>query len=472
MPYNSSTKTVYTTVSNGVYYGVTWRDVQQALGVTDTDEHALCQSGRVKMLSRYKPIKDMLNSKPATKAVLSAADFAARNWGFDIPVISGSDLSNVAKKIVKGGYVWSTFGNAQLDAANIGNGWVYPAPKEGVNFARVTDFNGYNGSMDNQYQHDTLVLTNEFNAIGSVEKVTNDAQFTFDLRPYSPKNFDSLKNRRLGLAFWYAEDSSGHESDVYFYIGNIAISLDPVSENTMTLSMPNDMFRELLKKAILNNKPNVTFYAIGFFALENDKNKTNITGNDKISDLANVIPLPGLGYTTFRLQSVAGTGDYDRCLLSIKGIATSVPVKGSKTGFTAKIMSVTNNYDLINTDTGGTINFIPAYLQYTYDVFNVKGERDDQLSQDARTNFGNNTGITINVSNTEKVDNVVTHKTTDVSDSNITANIPVFQQGALAGYTVVVKLWYITYNSTPTDRIYRLVGQFAVTVDGDLSREA
>lgn len=477
MPYDSTTKKVEAKTVNGVLYGVTWRDVQQALGVTDTDEHALCQSGRVRMLSRYKPIKDTLNGQARKKAALSSDDFMLRNWGFRIPEFPGSDLDAKAKAIVKGGAVWGTYTDATLEAANIGNGWVYPKPVKDVNFARISDFNGYDGSKPNNYQHKTLVITNEYATIGSVEKITNNVQISFDMSPYSPRNFKSLEDHCLAVAFWYQPDDSEYESDTYYYVGPVSehnITIVSLSAAPMTLIIPVDVFKALLNKAVNGSQHarKATFYAVGFFAPKQYGGYNNITGSWQTGSLSGLKPLPGLGYDTFRLGIVGGSGDYDVCLLAITGIATTVPQSGSKVGFTAKIMSVTNNYDLISTDTGGVISFIPAYLQYTYDVYNVKGARDETLSQDTRRDFGNNTGIIIDVSNTEKTDGVVTHKTTDVSGNDITANIPVFQDGALAGYTVVVKLWYLTYNSTANDRIYHMAGQFVVTVNGELSRDA
>lgn len=479
MPYNSTTKIVSKSTVNGVTYGVSWRDVQQALGVTDTDEHALCQSGRVRMLSRYKPIVDTLNGQSRTKATLSNNDFMLRNWGFKIPKFQGTALDSKAKAIVKGGAFWSTFTNAQMEAANIGNGWVYPAPVQGENFARISDFDGYDHSKPSNYQHNTLVITNEYKVIAGVNKITNDVQISFDLSPYSPRNFKSLEGYRLAVAFWYQVERTNntpYESDTYFYIGSGSshvISLSATDQTAMTLTVPQAMFQALLNKAINGamHAYSATFYAVGFFAPGNYGGYDNITGSSNANSLSDLIPLPGLGYETFQLQNVAGTGDYDVCLLAVSGTYLTVPVSGSKNGFTAKILSVTNNYDLINTDTGGQIYFMPAYLRYTYDVFKPNGDKDTDLSQSSLARFGNTSG-SIDVSNTVRTNGVVTHKTTDISMYNFTSNIPVFNTGALSGYTVVVKLWYLTYNSDPgTNNIYRQVGQFAVVVDGEMSRD-
>lgn len=479
MPYNSTTKIVSTNTVNGVTYGITWRDVQQALGVTDTDEHALCQSGRVRMLSRYKPIVDTLNGQTRTKATLSNNDFMLRNWGFRIPKFQGTALDSKAKAIVKGGALWSTFTNAQMEAANIGNGWVYPAPVHNVNFARISDFNGYDHSKPNNYQHNTIAITNEYRVIAGVDKVTNDVQISFDLSPYSPRNFKSLEGYRLAVAFWYQVERANntpYESDTYFYVGpgsSHVISLSATDQTAMTLTVPQATFQALLNKAINGamHAYSATFYAVGFFAPGNYGGYDNITGSSNANSLSDLIPLPGLGYETFQLQNVAGTGDYDVCLLAVSGTYLTLLVSGSKTGFAAKILSVTNNYDLINTDSGGTIYFKTAYLKYTYDVIKPNGDKDTTLSQGSLTRFGNHTAE-IDVSNTVRTNGVVTHKTTDLGGNNITANIPVMNSGALAGYTIVVKLWYLTYNSVVgTDEIYHQAGQFAVVVDGELSRD-
>lgn len=477
MSYNSTTKIVSKTVVNGVTYGVSFRDVQQALGVTDTDEHALCQSDKVRMLSRYKPIVDTLRGQTRKREALSNNDFMIRDWGFRIPTFQGTALESKAKAIVDGGAVWNTYQQG-AEPAGIGNGWVYPAPVRNVNFARISDFDGYDGSKPYKYSDKTFVVSESMRIISKADGDFTPV-FTFRLNPYCPRNFKTLEGYCLGVAFWYRPES-GNDSGVYFYIedNSTGMTLSATSQADMELRIPKSYITALLNKTVnrTSNRVNrATFYAVGFFAPNDYHGMENLSGDAAASHLADLIPVPGLGFDSFQWQYVSGSGDFDVCLLAIEGVATSVPAVGSKGGIPCKILSVTNNYDLIKTDPDGYIHFYPAYLMYTFDVYNDSGQKVTALSQSTRSYFGNNSGD-IDVSNTVRTGEgssaVVTHKTTDVSGNNITCIIPAMTTaGAVEGYRVVVHLWYITFNSTTSSQEYRDVGQFAVAISGELPRD-
>ena len=510
MSYNATTKRIYVDTSTNPDTGVSIGDLQQCfnthiratingetvtklssdLGVicalttgdTFSDNNVtwtVSSRNEIKMLSRYKPIKDTLNGQSATPLALTDTDFMNRNWGFDIPVVNPStinEFTDFVKGVANGSYTWNTIPiSAQdVDERSIGNGWLYKRITVGTNWCRLTDFNNYTHDVEDNYVSNTLTVNNSMKLVTKKDASRYNPVFTFDMWPYCPRNFKSLENHRLGIAI-YSENvpSTASGGTVYFYVGTTAISLNATIYESMTLTLPQNMLQALLDKIPTTGGTLVretTFYCVGFFAPASCSGKNNLVDNDKGHDMSGLRPVPGTGCDTFQWQYVGGSGDYDTCLLAMTAGSESVLQAGG-TGFTAKLYAVTNNYDLTNANQDGIIYFRPTYLMYTYDIIDSNGNVDETNSRTSRTSFGVHTG-NIDVSNTETDGNGnVVHKTTDVSSYNITANIPVARSAARNGSRVVVYLWYLTYNSVPgTDEIYHQCGRFVVPV-GVLPRD-
>ena len=456
MSYNSSTGIVQDTGAND---GVSIRDVQRALGVSSNDLGTLCVHSNIKMLSKYKPIKDTLNGKTRTPQVLTDQNYIERNWGFDIPKFNGSEFESKIKGAVDNTNMWSTYDSATDVDMSIGNGWVYKKPVVNTNFMRLTDFNGYNNKSEMVFVENTLKVSEGIKMVTKMDGSYNPV-FTFDMQPFCPQNFAILSGYRLGIAIYSTTVKNGQ---IYFYVGTSAIGQSASYEQTL-LTMTGAMFNSFLSKM---NSPVVneaTFYVVGFFAPSNFSGWNNITDSNAYTQMNNLVPMPGVCYDTFLWRYISGSGQFDMCLLALDAHGTS-ELRVGGTQFSAQLYAITNNYD-----TTETVIFYPSYLMYTYDVVHSNGTIDPTYSQTSRASFGTNTG-SIEVTNTQTSGGHAVAKTTDVTSYNIVANIPIDRRAATEGTIVKVHLWYLTYNSQAGTRDeYRECGLFSVPI-GELPRD-
>lgn len=457
MSYNPSTGIVQDLGAND---GINQYDVQRALGVSSGDWGTLCTHTNIKTLSKYKPIKDTLNGQQATPQKLTDTDYINRNMGFTMdkfPWNNGPDFDEVIKKIVDNTLVWPSF-TPSAEGRHIGNSWIYQPIVINTNFSRISDFDNYNSHSADKYTDTTLVVWDD---IKMVTSKTRDyvAKFTIEMWPFCPPNFVSLKDYCMGIAIFSPDVRSG---TVYFYVSSDIIS-NSINYSVFDMQMTSAMFKDFLAK-IPSTVREATFYAVGFFAPKSMRGLNNITGTDKYNQLNNCIAVPGLGYDTFVWRDPGSGGN--TCLLTFDASPTTI-LQVSGRQFTARINSVTNNYDITT-----TVILYPTYIYYTYDLVRANGTVDPTYSHTTRARFGQNTG-SVDVTNTQidQGGNVV-HKTTDLSSYNIVANIPLDAQAQVAsGDRVIVYLWYLTYNSVPgTNEDYVKVSQFTVPV-GVLPRD-
>lgn len=459
----------------GVYCALKTGDTFKVDGVTWT----VVSREEIKALSRYKPISDTLNGQTKTPRQLSDSDYCNRNWGFDIPTITPSSLSdwnNFVKGVVNHNYVWNTIGNNTDVDVNLGNGWVYKSlSTNGNNWFRLTDFSGYDHHADMQYTDNTLRAHSSIKVVTRKDASRYNPTFEFNISPYSPRNFKSLENYRLGIAIYSEEVASG---TVYFYIDTTAITLSPIATGNMLLTLSQSIFQALLNHITTANSNitrNATFYCVGFFAPSEFSGKNNLVNNDKGQDLSYLHSVPGIGFDTFKWRYIGGTGDLDVCELVLTASAPNYIVKSNSqtTQFSVQLTSVTNNYNLTNVNPDGTIIFYPNYIYYTYDIIH-SNESIDSASQTTRARFSNVTG-SIDVSNTETDANGdAIPKTTNVSSYNITQSISITSSLLTEGTRIVVYLWYLTYNSVAgSSENYRKCGNVIINVStsGELPRE-
>lgn len=459
MAYNPTTGVI--TDPDSIY------DVQQALGESGGgDLMTLANSMHVKCLSKYKPIKDTLNGHSRTPQTLNDTDRMNRDWGFTFdtfPWTGGPAFDAQIKKIVDGSAIWPSF-TAATEDRYLGNSWLYRQLVVDSNFARLTDFDDYNHKSENKYVDTTLTVLDDIKMVTSRTR-TYTAKFFAQMFPYCPQNFISLNNYCMGIAIFSPTVNSGK---VYFYVGTTVITAS-TSYSASELLMPSSMFNDLLGM-IPQSVTEATFYAVGFFAPRSMAGKNNITDNNAYNELNTLIALPGLGYDTFMWKDAGGGGNL--CLLTFEANPTS-ELRPTDTSFTAKILSVTNNYD-IKTPPAANLILYPAYIYYTYDLIRSgQTTPDTTYSQTTRAQFGSSGSITISNTQEDGSGNVI-HKTTDLTSYNISKNIPIVgghQANLQSGDRIIVYLWYLTYNSVPgTSEDYQIASQFTVPI-GTMPRE-
>ncbi len=351
---------------------------------------------------------------------------------------------------------------------SIGNGWLYSTPVKNVNFHRITDFNGYCNRYENRYANTT------FEANETIKMITkpngSSGVFQIKMHPFNPRNFKSLVGLYYGILF-YVPTLDTSSPFIRFWFGSEQVTKSATDSSDVIVRIDDTNWSEFL--TLINNRlqgnvdRDADIYAIG--VLGEDSNANNITGNHKPDQLATLRFLPGLGYDTLLYRYISGSGIYDKMLLSFHVVANGEIVKGSKADVELQLMSITNNYDVSTPPSTDRIIFYPAYFSWTTEVYNSSGVYDETRSHPRRVSIG--TTGSIDVSNTESSEGHAIPKTTDVSSNNIKFNINWNGLTAVAGMRVVVKFWYITYNSDPgVDNNYKVGGQLVLS-EGVLPRE-
>jgi len=437
MAYNSTTGEITAPVS--------FRDVQLALGTTVNTEHDLCSHPYINIGSKYKPVKDTMNGKTAKKEDFGNEDFFQRNWGIAIPVVQAAQASQnntiadiIRQTVENGGYAWNTISSyGQQDENNMGNGWFYAIPAAGVNFARITDFNGYKGKQN--LEEDTFRANDSLKVMSKTSGY--NPSFIIDMCPFAPGNFASLVGLYYGIAFYIPELNTSSPY-VAFWVGSTTVA-KTYNYNTVELNMPTTMLNTLLT-AVESHHTDCTIYAMCF--LTSTGNVDNINNNNKYNELNNVRPIFGNSVDLLRFNYIGSSGIRDTMRLAFSMRQEGSLVAGKQSACDIRIVAVTNYYN-----TTESVYLTTAYLRYTTEVYSSQGVYDATRSKSSRTQFITGNGQTIDVSNTEMSGGQAVPKTTAVS---VLGSINMNGEEAEEGSYVIVHLWYLTYGSNPSNNQY------------------
>lgn len=466
--------------ANGVVYvdtsvtpnvGVSIYDVQRALGVGSDDTYTLATSQNIKLLSKKKPIRGKLGQYESSADVpseLSNTAFMQRDMGFKLPKFNGSDLISYVKNIMQ----WST---SSLTGRGIGNGWLYSNLRSGTDFARLTDFDGYDHKSKNGYEEDVLCCPDDVKELNGT--YSSSPKFWTKISPLHPNQFYSLVNGNgyVPAVAFYAPERS--QSTVYFYIGDPANSQasryngyvwnNSQESESSFLMIPAATFSNYITWLNgITGTTTISVYVFGFFAKYADRGKNNMvsSGATQPNAINDLYPLPGGGYTTIRF---AKTGGYVKLYFNTIGsIQTAEQIALGNWMVYFKIASVTNNYDTMTTDY--TKYLYNDQIMFTYEIVNgsnvsVWKSWENGIS---RAYLFSDHGIT-NIANTTAGQ----HKTTEV-DLDAAFMLPNAQVSSyiVDGNKIQVHLFYPTEGSTQGAMDYMEAGYAWITI-GTPSRE-
>jgi len=431
---------------------VSIEDVQHALGETSGDLYTLCRSDKIKRLSPYKPIRGNLNNQTDKVGVLSDSDIIDRNMGFDIPTFpwTGITFEQIIRGIVTNSNTWGTVPSStdQNTRGSIGNGWVYNKPIEQTHYARLTDFNHYDGNNGNSYETTTFEVLEGTKSI--IAGQTYTGKFFVKMSPYHPKNFKSALQYAVGVAIVRASFTG----TTYYYIGGeTGTGYSSITQNAMGVSecdliIPDALFTKLLN--YFTGTSDISIYAVGFLAPLSFAGYQNIDSQANkyhaANDINTLIPLPGLGYDNMTWHPASRL-----CYLDFNGNGTVI--EPGTTATTLQLLSVVNNYTTAVT----SFTLYSSLVKYTYQIYNGTSV---VYSMSTRASFPS--GTTVDVSNTQ-VDQATRFNLIGEFPTQ-TMNIP--QTYSNDGYRVQVTIWYLDGVNpvTETGHDYCQAGSFWIKI--------
>lgn len=449
MGYNPINKIISSPV--GVY------DVERAMGIVG-DVFTLARCGRIRRLSPYKPIRGNLNGYSDKPGTMSDNDIINRNLGFLIPTFSGADFNNTIKGIITDSVAWSTLpGPTDVNSrGSIGNGWVYNMPIPGTHFARLTDFNKYDGNSANAYTDTTFEVIDSAKSIYTGGSYT--AKFFVRMSPMAPQNFRSMIDCCLGVAVTSPDVQSGA---VFFYVGNGNGDFSVIGTAAMGVAecsviMPSELFDEIVAKCSGQN--DIVINVVGFFAPNTFNGYQNIKSSyagyqANPSAMNGLMPLPGLGWDTI----VWHPSLTDICYLQLTGSGNIIPPGSTQSEMVIK--SVLNTY----TSTVVTTFYLYRFIKYTYEILNGSGTVIYSMDTKAAFIPDGTVFAGVNVTN----DPPGTAHSFDLTSYDIKKTLALPNQSySVDGYRVRVKLWYLD-GVNPTEEAghtYRVAGEFFIRI--------
>lgn len=173
MAHNLTTKTIY--VSNGV--GINTDDVAAVLGSSSHDVATLCKHDAINPWARYKP------ERIDTPCAVTEEQRKANNYGL-APSQTFNSLSSLLTAVGNGTFK---------------GGWTYNKIRPGIDWSRLTDFDGYNGLAPSPFGN--------IQAGESVVGTGNEVRIPMtvpilDSTCLNLKDFETYKNYYLGALLY------------------------------------------------------------------------------------------------------------------------------------------------------------------------------------------------------------------------------------------------------------------------------
>ena len=410
---------------------VSIEDVQRALGETSADLYTLCRSDKIKRLSPYKPIRGTTRGNTDKIEVLTDNDIIERDMGFDIQQFpwNGITFESVIRGIVTNSANWPNTPQStdQDTRGSIGNGWIYNKPIEQTNYARLTDFNHYDGNNGNNYETTTFEVLEGTKSI--IAGQTYTGKFFVKMSPYHPKNFKSALRYAVGVAI-VKSDFTG--TTYYFIGGETGTGYSSITENAMgtpecDVIIPQTLFNTLLDYFSRTFTSDTILYAVGFLAPISFAGYQNIDSNASkyhaANDINSLIAIPGLGYDNITWHPASRV-----CYLDFNGNGSII--EPGTTATTLQLLSVVNTY----TTAVAQFTLYSSLVKYTYKIYNGTSV---VYSMSTRASWP--AGTTVDVSNTQQGQatrfNLIGEFPTQ------TMNIP--STYSHNGYRVQVTIWYL-----------------------------